>query len=97
MRAALLAKPYLDELLSTDPQDAKKGSKYALGVYLTQSELGTSYGHGGWSVGYLSHVDYYPAQRVALAVQVNTDVRDDMLADLLALFKDVLQTVGKSK
>jgi hypothetical protein len=48
-------------------------------------------------VGYLSHVDYYPAQRVALAVQVNTDVRDDMLADLLALFKDVLQTVGKSK
>jgi len=92
-----LPKPYLDDLLSTDPQDAKKASKYALGVYLTQSELGTSYGHGGWSVGYLSHVDYYPAERVALAVQVNTDVRDDMLAELLALFKDVLQTVGKSE
>ena len=67
-----------------------------LGVYIANSGLGTSYGHGGWSVGYLSHVDYYPAQRVAVAVQTNTDVRDDMLGDLMALIKDVLDTVGKA-
>jgi hypothetical protein len=48
-------------------------------------------------VGYLSHVEYYPAQRVAIAVQVNTDVRDDMLGDLQALFKDVLETTGAAK
>ncbi len=89
-----LEKPYLDELLATDPKDDKV-SKYALGVYVTKSDLGTSYGHGGWSVGYLSHVAYYPAQRVAIAVQTNTDVRDDMLGDIMALVKDVLQTVGK--
>lgn len=90
-----LAKPYLDQLLATDPKDRDKPRKYALGVYITKSELGTSYGHGGWSVGYLSHVDYYPAERVAIAFQTNTDVRDDMLADLLGLIKDVLKTVGK--
>ena len=89
-----LEKPYLDELLATDPKDQDKPSKYGLGVYVTKSDLGTSYGHGGWSVGYLTHVAYYPAQRVAVAVQTNTDVRDDMLGDLMALIKDVLQTVA---
>ena len=92
-----LEKPYLDELLATDPKDEKKSSKYGLGVYITKNPLGTSYGHGGWSVGYLSHVDYYPAQRVAVAVQTNTDVREDMLGDLMAMIKDVLETVGPSR
>jgi D-alanyl-D-alanine carboxypeptidase len=92
-----LEKPYLDELLTTDAKDEKKSSKYGLGVFISKSPLGTSYGHGGWSVGYLSHVDYYPAQRVAVAVQTNTDVRDDMLGDLMALIKDVLETVGPAK
>ena len=90
-----LKKPYLAELLATDPKEADKPSKYALGVYVTKDDLGTSYGHGGWNVGYLSHVGYYPAQQVAVAVQTNTDVRDDMLGELLALIKDVLQTVGE--
>lgn len=91
-----LDKPYLDELLATDPKDRDKASKYGLGVYITDSELGTSYGHGGWSVGYLTHVAYYPAQRVAVAVQVNTDIRDDLLGDVQALIKDVLQSATKS-
>jgi D-alanyl-D-alanine carboxypeptidase len=91
-----LPKPYLAELLTTDPKDKDKSSKYGLGVYVTKSALGDSYGHGGWSVGYLSHVDYYPAQRVAVAVQTNTDVRDDMLGDLMSMIKDVLQTLDKA-
>jgi len=91
-----LAQPYLDELLATDPKDKDKPSKYGLGVYISKSELGTSYGHGGWSVGYLSHVDYYPAQKVAVAVQTNTDVRDDMLGALMVMIQDVLKTVGSA-
>jgi hypothetical protein len=91
-----LGKPYLGELLATDPKDKDKPRKYGLGVYVAKSNLGASYGHGGWSVGYLSHVEYYPAQRIAIAVQTNTDVRDDMLGALMALIKDVLQTVGKA-
>ena len=92
-----LEKPYLEDLLASDPRDENKSSKYGLGVYITKSPLGTSYGHGGWSVGYLSHVDYYPDQRVAVAVQTNTDVRDDMLGDLMALIKDVLDTIGRAR
>jgi hypothetical protein len=75
---------------------ADKPKRYGLGVYVTQSNLGISYGHGGWCVGYLSHVAYYPVQRVAVAVQVNTDVRDDMLPPLMALTQDVLQTIERA-
>src|SRR5262249_36331795 len=70
-----LKKPYLDELLAADPKDRKKSKWYGLGVSVIQSDLGISYGHGGWSVGYLTHVAYSPAERVAVAAQVNTDVR----------------------
>jgi D-alanyl-D-alanine carboxypeptidase len=91
-----LGKPNLDELLAADRKDKNKPKKYGLGVSITQNDLGTSYGHGGWSVGYLSHMVYYPAQRVAVAVQVSTDVRDDMLRDVTALIKDVLHTMGKA-
>lgn len=86
-----LPKPYLAEMLATDPKDKDKSSKYGLGVYITESDLGVSYGHGGWSVGYLSHVAYYPNQQVAVAVQTNTDIRDDMLGDLISLIKELLQ------
>ena len=91
-----LGKPYMNDLIAGDPKDKDKPKRYGLGVYVTQSNLGISYGHGGWCVGYLSHVAYYPAQRVAVAVQVNTDVRDDMLPPLMALTQDVLQTIGKA-
>src|SRR5262249_6459843 len=80
-----LKKPYLDELLAADPNDKKNREWYGLGVFVNRSDLGTSYGHGGWSVGYLSHVVYYPAERVAVAAQVNTDVSDEMLNELTAL------------
>jgi hypothetical protein len=44
----------------------------------------------------LTLVAYYPAQRVAVAVQVNSDARDDVLGDVMALVQDVLVTVGKA-
>jgi hypothetical protein len=45
----------------------------------------------------VANVDYYSAQRVALAAKTNTDVRGNMLGDLTALFKDALQTVGQAR
>lgn len=91
-----LEKPYLAELVATDPADKDRPSRYGLGVFVNDSPLGTSYGHGGWYPGYLTRVNYYPAQRVAVAFQVNTDTRSDMLGDLAALVEDVLETVGKA-
>ena len=92
----VLDEPYLEELLAAVPEEAEKSSRYGLGVYVKKDDLGTSYGHGGWSVGYLSYVAYYPAQQVAVAVQVNTDVNDNLLGDVLRLIGDVLRTVEKA-
>lgn len=89
-----LEKPYVEELVAADPLDEGKEHWYGLGVSVTRSELGTSYGHGGWSPGYLTHLAYFPAQRVAVAVQINSDARDDMLGDVMALVQDALQTFG---
>lgn len=91
-----LSRPYLDQLLAADLSDKDKPHKYALGVSMNHDDLGASYGHGGWSVGYLSHLEYFPAQSVAVAVQVNTDARDNLLPDVRALIREVLEAVGSS-
>jgi hypothetical protein len=39
----------------------------------------------------------FPAERVAVAFQVNTDVRDDLLGDINLLIRDVLQSAGKAR
>jgi D-alanyl-D-alanine carboxypeptidase len=85
-------KPYVQTLLVANSPDKDKPKRYGLGIYITRNEQGVSYGHGGWSVGYLSHVEYFPAERVAVAFQINTDVRDDMLGDLMVLVQDVRST-----
>jgi D-alanyl-D-alanine carboxypeptidase len=55
--------------------DAKTGpgDKYGLGVQVRQSPWGVTYGHGGWFPGYLSEMEYIPQERIAVAIQFNTD------------------------
>jgi D-alanyl-D-alanine carboxypeptidase len=91
-----LEKPYVEQLVAADPADKDKPRRYGLGVFVAEGELGKSYGHGGWYPGYLTQVEYYPAERVAVAFQINTDARRDVARDVLALVRDVLQTVGKA-
>ncbi|NBC16777.1 MAG: serine hydrolase [Bacteroidetes bacterium] len=68
---------YLDELLAAVPKDATQQAhfgadvRYGLGVTIRSTELGTAYGHRGWTPGYLSIFEYYPAHEIAVAVQVN--------------------------
>src|SRR5262249_40404736 len=50
-----------------------KGDQYGLGVQIRLSPWGTSLGHGGWFPGYLSEMEFFPATRLAVAVQFNTD------------------------
>lgn len=91
-----LPQPYLEQLAATDPADRDKPSRYGLGVFVTDGELGRSYGHGGWFPGYLTHLAYYPAKRLALAVQVNTDARDDLQEDIRNLTRELLAAIGTS-
>ena len=89
---------YLDELLATSPQDSDKPTRYGLGVFVTDnSKLGRSYGHGGFFPGYLTRMAYYPKQRVAIALQFNTDHPKAGALDMLTeLTGEVLAVCGVS-
>jgi len=66
---------YLGELLESAVRGASPvpSTVYSLGVTITQTPLGITYGHSGFFPGYNSVVRYFPAERVALAIQINTD------------------------
>jgi D-alanyl-D-alanine carboxypeptidase len=85
-RGRALPGEYLDELLDAvrkdESQRARYGEEvaYGLGVTIRRSTLGVAYGHRGWTPGYLSVFEYYPEQRIAVAVQVNELGPHDMAA-----------------
>jgi D-alanyl-D-alanine carboxypeptidase len=47
--------------------------RYGLGVTFHGEGTARAYGHAGWFPGYRTEVRYYPARRVAIALQVNGD------------------------
>lgn len=67
----VLPKSLLDEMLAGVKTD--EGTQYGLGVEIAQTKFGKSYGHDGEFFGYLSDVRYFPQQKIAVAVQVNSD------------------------
>lgn len=88
--------PYLAEMLAGmpgNPAHEPGGSRYGLGVGMVATPLGTYYGHGGWIPGHRSQLAYFPERKVAIAMQVNTDVSpvgERMSSYLLALATVVL-------
>lgn len=51
-----------------------KDTKYGLCVIIRNTPAGVSYGHSGFFPGYVTDMMYFPDQKVAIAVQVNTSV-----------------------
>ncbi len=47
-------------------------TRYGLGVIIRQTTAGKSYGHSGFFPGYQTDMMYFPGQKIAVAVQVNT-------------------------
>jgi D-alanyl-D-alanine carboxypeptidase len=64
----------LGEVLAGVPARLGTGSSYGLGVIIHETPLGTTYGHSGFFPGYLTEMTYYPDEKIAVAVQVNTSV-----------------------
>ena len=56
------------------PAQLGPGSRYGLGVILTDTPAGPSQGHSGFFPGYLTEMAYFPELDVAGAVMVNTSV-----------------------
>ncbi len=62
---------------AVDAPELGEGARYGLGVVIQDTPLGKAYGHGGFFPGYVTWVRYYPKQRMAVALQLNTS--DDNL------------------
>jgi len=61
-------------MLDGVPTRLGAGSRYGLGVILTDTPAGPSQGHNGFFPGYLTEMAYFPELDVAVALQVNTSV-----------------------
>lgn len=77
--------------LMTAGVPAKTGpsEKYGLGCQIRPSEFGETWGHNGWFPGWLSDVQYFPKQRMAIAVQFNTDDQRASGKSFRALIADI--------
>ncbi len=67
----VLWKNFLEEMLKG--VKTNEGTEYGLGVEIARGKFGKSYGHDGEFPGYLSDMRYFPQQKIAVAVQVNSD------------------------
>jgi D-alanyl-D-alanine carboxypeptidase len=53
-------------------------TRYGLGVILRPTRAGLSYGHSGFFPGYMTDMMYFPEHKIAVAVQVNTSVPQNL-------------------
>lgn len=73
-----------------------KETKYGLGVIIRQTQAGTSYGHSGFFPGYLTDMMYFPEQKIAVAVQVNTSVGRDLGKPIGRILVELFETIKSS-
>jgi D-alanyl-D-alanine carboxypeptidase len=72
------------------------GTTYGLGVIVRPLQVGTSWGHSGFFPGYLTEMMYFPAERWAVAVQVNTSAAPRGSLPLGRVITAVLQEIRAS-
>ena len=72
-------------------------TKYGLGVIIRQTVLGPAYGHAGFFPGYMTDMMYFPEQRVAVAVQVNTSVGRSLGKPLSRVVVEMMETIVKGE
>ncbi len=68
-------------------------TKYGLGVIIRQTSAGTAYGHSGFFPGYMTDMMYFPDQRVAVAVQVNTSVSRNLGKPLARVLVEAMEVI----
>ena len=73
-----------------------QGTTYGLGVIVRPTQVGTSWGHSGFFPGYLTEMMYFPAERWAVAVQVNSSAAPRGSLPLGRIIAAVLQELRAS-
>lgn len=72
-------------------------TKYGLGVIIRKTTIGTSYGHSGFFPGYMTDMMYFPEDRVAIALQVNTSVGRSLGKPLGRVLVEMMEVIRASK
>ncbi len=70
-------------------------TKYGLGVIIRKTAAGTSYGHSGFFPGYMTDMMYFPEQKIAVAVQVNTSVGQNLGKPLGRVLVETADLISK--
>lgn len=68
----------LPQMLDGVPARLGRDTKYGLGVIIRPTALGTTYGHSGFFPGYMTDMMYFPAEKISVAVQVNSSVPQNL-------------------
>ena len=72
-------------------------TKYGLGVIIRKTALGTSYGHSGFFPGYMTDMMYFPDDKVAVAVQVNTSLGRSLGKPLGRVLVEMMEVIRSHK
>lgn len=70
-----------------------KETKYGLGVIIRPTRAGLTYGHSGFFPGYMTDMMYFPEHKIAVAVQVNTSVPQNLGKSLGRVLVETAETV----
>ncbi len=82
-------------LSSAVPAKLGRDTKYALGVIIRPTSLGIAYGHSGFFPGYMTDMMYFPEQKFAVAVQVNTSVPQNLGKPLGRVLVETAELIKK--
>jgi D-alanyl-D-alanine carboxypeptidase len=74
-----------------------KETRYGLGVIIRKTSAGTSYGHSGFFPGYMTDMMYFPEERIAVAVQVNTSVPQDLGKPLGRVLVEAVDLIRRAR
>jgi D-alanyl-D-alanine carboxypeptidase len=81
-------------MLDGVPAKLGRDAKYGLGVIIRPTQAGLSYGHSGFFPGYMTDMMYFPEQKIAVAVQVNTSVPQDLGKPLGRVLVEAAAIIG---
>ncbi len=83
----------LPEMLDGVPAKLGPNAKYGLGVIIRPTPAGLTYGHSGFFPGYMTDMMYFPEKKIAVAVQVNTSVPQDLGKPLARVLIEIASSI----
>jgi D-alanyl-D-alanine carboxypeptidase len=92
------SKNMLEEMLKgVDSPQLGRDAKYGLGVIIRPTSKGLTYGHSGFFPGYFTEMMYFPKEKIAIAVQVNSSVPRDIGRPLGRMIIEAFEIIENEK